>query len=140
MTLYTAKETKAKEQIRDGLLVRGHKVRGNADTQSSVEDCLNNPVITKSSKKDVIPSAPYPTAAQSDYIQNGLILPKNLKNLELLLRDVHQKGFLDLELLYQLKQKEEVRGIEKEIADRIVNPLEEGTPLFQRVFERCLSS
>jgi hypothetical protein len=140
MTLYTTKETKAKEQIRDGLLVRGHKVRGNADTQSSVEDCLNNPVITKSSKKDVIPSAPYPTAAQSDYIQNGLILPKNLKNLELLLRDVHQKGFLDLELLYQLKQKEEVRGIEKEIADRIVNPLEEGTPLFQRVFERCLSS
>jgi hypothetical protein len=62
------------------------------------------------------------------------------KNLELLLRDVHQKGFLDLELLYQLKQKEEVKRVEKEIADRIENPLEEGTPLFQRVFERCLSS
>ena len=30
MTLYTAKETKAKEQIRDGLPARGHKVRGNA--------------------------------------------------------------------------------------------------------------
>jgi hypothetical protein len=55
-------------------------------------------------------------------------------------RDVHQKGFLDLELLYQLKQKEEVKRVEKEIADRIENPLEEGTPLFQRVFERCLSS
>jgi len=43
-------------------------------------------------------------------------------------------------LLYQLKQKEEVKRVEKEIADRIKNPLEEGTPLFQRVFERCLSS
>ena len=72
--------------------------------------------------------------------QNGLVLPKDPKNLELLLRDVHQKGFLDLELLYQLKQKEKVRGIEKEIADRIENPLEEGTPLFQQVFERVLST
>jgi len=31
-----------------------------------------------------------------------------------------------LELLYQLKQKEEVKRVEKEIADRIENPLEEG--------------
>lgn len=29
-----------------------------------------------------------------------------------------------------------MKGIEREIADRIKNPLEEGTPLFQRVFER----
>jgi hypothetical protein len=28
-----------------------------------------------------------------------------------------------------------VRDVEKEIADRIENPLEEGAPLFQRVFE-----
>ena len=75
-----------------------------------------------------------------DYNQNGLVLPKDPKNLEILLRDVHQKGFLDLEILYQLKEKEAVRGIEKEIADRIENPLEESTPLFQRVFEECLSS
>jgi hypothetical protein len=97
-------------------------------------------ITTKAKKKDVIPSAPYPTKAEMDYNQNGLVLPKDPKNLELLLRDVHQKGFLDLELLYQLKQKEEVKRVEKEIADRIENPLEEGTPLFQRVFERCLSS
>jgi hypothetical protein len=75
-----------------------------------------------------------------DYNQNGLVLPKDPKHLEILLRDVHQKGFLDLELLYQLKEKEKVRGIEREIADRIENPLEEGIPLFQQVFERCLSS
>jgi hypothetical protein len=75
-----------------------------------------------------------------DYSQNGLVLPKDPKNLELLLRDVHQKGFLDLELLYQLKEREEVRDVEKEIADRIANPLEEGTPMFQRVFERVLST
>ena len=106
-----------------------------------MEDCLNNPVITtEAKKKDYVPSAPYPTKAEMDYNQNGLVLPKDPKNLELLLRDVHQKGFLDLELLYQLKQKEAVRDVEKEIADRIENPLEEGTPLFQRVFERCLSS
>jgi hypothetical protein len=69
-----------------------------------------------------------------------LVLPKAPKNLELLLRDVHQKGFLDLELLCQLKQKEAVNDIEQEIAYRIDNPLDEGTPLFQRAFEECLSS
>ena len=75
-----------------------------------------------------------------DYNQNGLVLPKDPKNLEILLRDVHQKGFLDLEFLYQLKEREAVRDVEKEIADRIENPLEESTPMFQRVFERCLFS
>ena len=58
------------------------------------------------------------------------------KNLELLFRDVEAKGCL--ELLYQLKEKEKVRGIEKENADRIEHPLEEGTPLFQRGFEEFL--
>jgi hypothetical protein len=74
------------------------------------------------------------------YNEIGLVLPKDSKNLETLLRDVHRKGFLDLELLYLHKQKEEVKRVVREIADRIENPLEEGTPLFQRVFERCLSS
>ena len=97
-------------------------------------------ITTEAKKKDIIPSAPYPTKAEMDYNQNGLVLPKDPRNLELLLRDVHQKGFLDLELLYQLKQKEEVKRVEKEIVDRIENPLGECTPLFQRVFERCLSS
>lgn len=95
-------------------------------------------ITTEANKKDYVPSAPYPTKAEMDYNQNGLVLPKDPKNLEILLRDVHQKGFLDLEL--QLKEKEAVRDVEKEIADRIENPLEEGTPLFQRVFEECLSS
>jgi hypothetical protein len=75
-----------------------------------------------------------------DYNQNGLVLPKDSKSLEILLRDVHQKGFLDLELLYQLKKKGAVKDTEQEIADRIDNPLEEGTPLFQPAFEECLSS
>ena len=97
-------------------------------------------ITTEAKKKDYVPSAPYPTKAEMDYNQNGLVLPKDPKNLEILLRDVHQKGFLDLELLYQLKQKEELKGIEQEIADRIENPLEESIPLFQRVFEECLSS
>jgi hypothetical protein len=54
-----------------------------------------------------------------DYRQNGLVLPKNRKNLEILLKDVHQKGFLDIELLYQLKEKEAVRDVEKEIVDKL---------------------
>lgn len=70
--------------------------------------------------------------------KNGLILSKDTKNLELILRDVDAKGCLDLELLFQLKKKEKVRGIEKEITDRIEHPLEEGTPLFQRGFEEFL--
>ena len=40
--------------------------------------------------------------AQSDCIQNGLVLPKDPKNLELLLRDVDAKGFLDIELVWKL--------------------------------------
>ena len=70
----------------------------------------------------------------------NLLRRRDPRNLELSLRDVDAKGCLDLELLFQLKEKEKVRGIEKEIADRIENPLEECTPLFQRMFERFLSS
>ena len=64
-------------------------------------------------------TAPYPSKAEMDYRQNGLVLPKNRKNLEILLKDVHQKGFLDIELLYQLKEKEAVRDVEKEIVDKL---------------------
>jgi hypothetical protein len=61
--------------------------------------------------------------------------PSDPRNLELSLRDANAKGCLDFELVWSLRQKEAVRDVEKEIADRIENPLEEGTPLFQRVFE-----
>ena len=100
---------------------------------------------SKSSKETV--SAPYPTAAQSDYIQNGLILPKDPKNLELLLKDVHQKGFFDLEFCYQLRQRESVKGVEQQIS----NQLQSQQPIardkvsgrngndFVRMVERCLA-
>ena len=68
-----------------------------------------------------------------NFNQNRLVLLKDPKNLAPLLRDVHQKGFLDLELLYQFKQKEEVKRVAQKIADLIENPL------FQRVIKRCLS-
>ena len=87
-------------------------------------------------------AAPYPSKAEMDYKQNGLVLPKDPLNLEILLRDVHQKGFLDLELLYQLKEKEAVRDVEKEIADKIKDidedNLRECSRSFQRAFELCL--
>jgi hypothetical protein len=58
---------------------------------------------------------------------------------DLLLRGVDAGGSLDLEFVWKLRQKEAVRDVERELADRIEHPLEEGTLLFQRVLERCLS-
>lgn len=87
---------------------------------------------SKSSKETV--SAPYPTVAQSDYIQNGLILPNDPKNLELLLKDVHQKGFLDLEFCYQLRQREGTKGIEKKIVSQLKQSKD-----FNGLVQECLS-
>ena len=72
-----------------------------------------------SSKKSQPPSAPFPTTAQSDYIQNGLILPKDPKNLELILRDVDAKGYLDIELVYRLRQKESLGFVKQKIVRKI---------------------
>ena len=95
--------------------------------------CMSRSTPSKSSKETV--SAPYPTVAQSDYIQNGLILPKDPKNLELLLRDVHQKGFLDLEFCYQLRQREGTKGIEKKIVSQLKQSRD-----FKGLVEECLSA
>jgi hypothetical protein len=65
------------------------------------------------------PSAPFPTVAQSDYFQNGLILPKDPKNLELILRDVDAKGYLDIELVYRLRQKESLGFVKQKIVRKI---------------------
>jgi hypothetical protein len=65
------------------------------------------------------PSAPFPTVAQSDYIQNGLILPRDPKNLELILRDVDAKGYLDIELVYRLRQKESLGSVKQKIVRKI---------------------
>ena len=64
-------------------------------------------------------SAPFPTVAQSDYFQNGLILPRDPKNLELILRDVDAKGYLDIELVYRLRQKESLGSVKQKIVGRI---------------------
>lgn len=54
-------------------------------------------------------------SAQSDYIQNGLILPRDPKNLELILRDVDAKGYLDIELVYRLRQKVSLGSVKQKI-------------------------
>ena len=59
------------------------------------------------------------SSAQSDYIQNGLILPREPKNLELLLRDVDAKGYLDIELVYRLRQKESLGSVKQKIVRKI---------------------
>jgi hypothetical protein len=65
---------------------------------------------------------PWPVAAataQSDYIQNGFVLPKDPKNLKLILRDVDTKSFLDIEVAWKLRQKEGMKNVRGKIARKI---------------------
>jgi hypothetical protein len=75
--------------------------------------------VSQTAKKPEVPSAPFPTAAESDYIQNGLVLPRDPKNLEILLRDVDAKGFLDIELVWKLRQKEGLQNVRGKIVRKI---------------------
>ena len=113
------------------------------------------PSPTAPKKKDCdCPKGPPPTKAESDYIQNGLQLPQSKENLELLLKDIQQKGYLDKEYCYRLRQREAVKGLTKRIEGRIdggeaksdegeglhYDPLLESKPmgLFERTFRRVL--
>jgi len=116
-----------------------------------------SPTIPKKKKDCDCPKGPPPTKAESDYIQNGLQLPQSKENLELLLRDIQQKGFLDKEYAYRLRQKEAVKGLTKRIEGQIeagaskgegetdkgltYDPLLESKPmgLFERAFRRVLA-
>ena len=115
------------------------------------------PTIPKKKKDCDCPKGPPPTKAESDYIQNGLQLPQSKENLELLLRDIQQKGFLDKEYAYRLRQKEAVKGLTKRIEGQIeagaakgdgetdkglqYDPLLESNQMgmFERAFRRVLA-
>ena len=84
-----------------------------------MQECLSNRVSQTAKKQSNPPSAPFPTAAQYDYFQNGLILPRDPKNLELILRDVDAKGYLDIELVYRLRQKESLSSVKQKIVRKI---------------------
>lgn len=58
-----------------------------------------------------------PTQAQSDYIANGLQLPKKTENLRKLLSDMDRNGYFDNELNYLLRRKETVERIKDRIRD-----------------------
>jgi hypothetical protein len=62
---------------------------------------------------------PYSAVAESDSIQNGLILPRDPKNLEQILRDVEARGYLDIELVYRLRQKESLGSVKQKIVRKI---------------------
>jgi len=112
------------------------------------------PTIPKKKKDCDCPKGPPPTKAESDYIQNGLQLPQSKENLELLLKDIQQKGYLDKEYAYRLRQKEAVKGLTKRIEGQIVggeaksdegeelhyDPLLESKSmgLFEKAFRRAL--
>jgi hypothetical protein len=51
-------------------------------------------------------------------IKNGLVLPTDPKNLELIPRDVDAKGCLDLELVYRLRQKKSLGSVKQKIVRR----------------------
>ena len=51
--------------------------------------------------------------------KNGLIPSKDPMNLELLLRDVEAKGYLDIELVYRLRQKESLGSVKQKIVRKI---------------------
>ena len=75
--------------------------------------------VRQQKKQSNPPSAPFPTVAQSDYLQNGLVRLREPKNLELLLRDVDAKGFLDIELVWMVRQKESLGSVKRKIARKI---------------------
>jgi hypothetical protein len=77
------------------------------------------PTVPKKKKDCDCPKGPLPTKAESDYIQNGLQFPKQKNHLQLLLKDIQQKGYLDKEYSYRLRQKEAVKGLTKRIAGQI---------------------
>jgi hypothetical protein len=83
-------------------------------------------------------TAPYPTLAQSDYYQNGLVLPKTKKNLELLLWDVQHKGFLDIEFCYHLRSKEAVGDVKNAIAVRLNQKKDKGVQKEKWNFVECV--
>ena len=51
--------------------------------------------------------------------KNGLIPSKDTKNLELILRDVEAKGYLDIEVVYRLRQKESLGAVKQKIVRKI---------------------
>jgi hypothetical protein len=83
-------------------------------------------------------------------------LPQSKENLELLLKDIQQKGYLDKEYAYRLRQKEAVKGLTKRIEGQIdgeemggdkigkgleYDPLLESNQMgmFERCFRRALA-
>ena len=52
-------------------------------------------------------------------IKNGLIPSKDPKNLELILRDVDAKSYLDIKLVWQLRQKEGLKNVRGKIRRRL---------------------
>ena len=103
-----------------------------------MRECLSNRVSQTAKKQSNPPSAPFPTVAQSDYLQNGLILPRDPKNLELILRDVDAKGYLDIELVYRLRQKESLGSVKQKIVGRIQQ--DESTLCFEELVGELLEA
>ena len=52
-------------------------------------------------------------------IKNGLVPSKDPKNLELVLRDVEAKGYLDIKLVCRLRQKESLGSVKQKIVRKI---------------------
>jgi hypothetical protein len=60
-----------------------------------------------------------PTKAQSDYIQNGIQLPKRKANLQKLLNQMRLQGYFNNEFNYALRKKESFQDFVRRIKDQI---------------------
>jgi hypothetical protein len=72
-----------------------------------------------------------PTKAELDYQQNGLTLPKKIKNLEKLLADFERTGKFDYELCYLLR-KQEAQDELRTWIDRVIQKRKLGDEDFGR--------
>ena len=70
--------------------------------------------------------------------KNGLIPSKDPKNLELVLRDVEAKGYLDIELVYRLRQKESLGSVKQKIVRKI--QLNESAMCFEDLVRELLET
>ena len=87
------------------------KPKGSEKSQAASE--------SKGAKSGPVVYVPAPSKAKSDYIQNCLQLPKEKRNLEIMLRDVQLKGFFDHELNYRLRKKEATEELKHQLQSQL---------------------
>jgi hypothetical protein len=96
--------------VSEGLL-SGFKLQRNAS--------ILNPLFAEASDRGSLSGAKAVRQRLAAKRKISVSLSREPKNLELLLRDVDAKGFLDIELVWQLRQEEGLRNVRGKIVRKI---------------------